>query len=460
MKKNGIMFLGMLCSMLFLVACGQKKDNVVVLRVANCEEYIDEGSWSQEDTIELEDGTEIFGKNSMVEDFEQWYEDFYGEKVKVEYSTYGTNEELYNQMTLGNVFDLVCPSEYMVMKLMGEERLQPLSEEFFDTKNENNYYIKGVSPYIKSVFDTLYMNGEKLSIYSAGYMWGTMGIVYNPAKVSEKDTIHWNMLLDDKYSKRITMKDSVRDSYFIALGILHEKELLDTRMLQSKNYQSWLSEMMNRTDQETVDQVENILSDMRKNAYSLETDSGKADMVTGKVVANMQWSGDAVYTLDQAEEDGVELCYAVPEECSNLWFDGFCMMKNGIEEDGRKQQVAEAFINFLSRPDNVIRNMYYIGYTSVISGGDSDLIFQYADYCYGSEEEKTNTIEYSLEYFFGKKADGEKVLTVDCEQMKRQLFAQYPPEDVLQRCAVMKCFDTDANQRISRMWMNIRCFSF
>lgn len=70
--------------------------------------------------------------------------------------------------------------------------------------------------------------------------------------------------------------------------------------------------------------------DSGKNAeksYSLETDSGKADMVTGKVVLNMQWSGDGVYTMDEAEKDGLELSYAVPEEGSNLWFDGFCMMK-------------------------------------------------------------------------------------------------------------------------------------
>ena len=129
------------------------------------------------------------------------------------------------------------------------------------------------------------------------------------------------MLLDDTYYKKITMKDGVRDSYFVGLGILHEKELLQPSLLQSSDYQETISEWLNDTDQKTVDQVEKILTDMRENAYSLENDSGKADLVTGKVVANMQWSGDAVYSLDQAEEDGVELAYAVPEECSNLWFE-------------------------------------------------------------------------------------------------------------------------------------------
>ena len=97
----------------------------VTLRIANWEEYIDEGGWDEEEAIELEDreNTVIFGENSMIEDFEAWYLENYGVEVEVEYSTFGTNEDLYNQMTLGNNFDLVCPSEYMFMKLIAEGRL-------------------------------------------------------------------------------------------------------------------------------------------------------------------------------------------------------------------------------------------------------------------------------------------------------------------------------------------------
>ena len=81
----------------------------VTLRVCNWEEYIDLGDWDEEETIDLESG-DIIGENSMVEDFEQWYYETYGVKVKVEYSTFGTNEDLYNMLTLGDVYDIVCPS--------------------------------------------------------------------------------------------------------------------------------------------------------------------------------------------------------------------------------------------------------------------------------------------------------------------------------------------------------------
>ena len=113
-------------------AAGRSGDEPVVLRVANWEEYIDLGDWDEEETIELPSG-DIIGENSMIEDFEIWYEETYGKKVRVEYSTFGTNEDLYNMLTLGDVYDLVCPSEYLIMKLMAEGETVPLSEQFFDT---------------------------------------------------------------------------------------------------------------------------------------------------------------------------------------------------------------------------------------------------------------------------------------------------------------------------------------
>lgn len=434
----------------------------VTLRIANWEEYIDEGGWDEEEAIELEDSenTVIFGENSMIEDFEAWYLENYGVEVEVEYSTFGTNEDLYNQMTLGNNFDLVCPSEYMFMKLIAEGRLQPLSESFFDPEIEENYYIRGVSDYIKNIYDTNTINGEPWSKYAAGYMWGTTGIVYNPEEITEEEASHWALLADPKHKGQVTIKDNVRDSYFAALGILNEEELLQPDFVNSDNRLEQIAERMNRTDDETVAAAEDILKQMKENAYSFESDSGKADMVTGKVLANYQWSGDAVYTLDQAEIDDYTLAYAVPEECTNIWFDGWVMIRDGIAGNAAKQQAAEAFINFMSRPDNVVRNMYYIGYTSVIAGGDSDIIYAYADWCYGAEEDAENTIEYPVGFFFsGDDSDPDYVITAEADQINRQLFAQYPPKDVLERAVVMQYFDQENNQKINQMWVNVRCFN-
>ena len=435
------------------------EDNTVTLRVCSWEEYIDEGGWEPEERIELPSG-EVFGDKSLVEDFEDWYYQTYGVMVKVEYSTFGTNEELYSQLNLGNVFDLVCPSDYMIMKLMTENRLEPLSDEFFDTENDNNYYVKGLSPYIKQVFDDNEINQEPWSDYAAAYMWGVTGIVYNPDKVTQEEASTWSILNNEKFYRQVTIKDNVRDAYFPTLAILNADTLMDADFRADADYSRKLSDLMNATDIDTINRAEAELKTIRHNVYSFETDSGKADMITGKVLANTQWSGDAVYAMDQAEEDDFILNWAVPEECTNLWFDGWVMLKSGIGADEAKKQAAEAFINYMSKPESAVRNMYYIGYTSAIAGGDSNLVFEYLEDNYGAEEDEEDVIEYPLGYFFsGDNTDEDYIITAPAEQAHRQLSAQYPTEEVIQRSAVMLYFDEEGNANINQMWINVRCFN-
>ena len=355
----------------------------IVLRVCNWEEYIDQGDWGDDEVIDLESG-DIIGRNSMVEDFEEWYYETYGKRVHVEYSTFGTNEDLYNMLTIGDVYDLVCPSEYMIMKLMADDMVQPLSDEFFDPEIETNYYIKGVSPYIRNIFETHDINGTTWDRCAAGYMWGITGFVYNPEAVSEEDASTWKLLENPAYKRKVTIKDNVRDAYFAAVGALKSDLLTSEEFKSRPDYGLALQTEMNDVSQATVDDAQHYLQGIKDNLYSFETDSGKADMITGKVVANYQWSGDAVYAMTQAEEDDYYLNFAAPKESTNIYFDGWVMLKNGIAQDPAKQQAAEAFINFISRPDNAIRNMYYIGYTSVISGGDDGRVFEYLDWTYGA----------------------------------------------------------------------------
>ena len=437
----------------------QEGDKAVVLRVCNWEEYIDLGDWDEEETIELESG-DILGENSMVEDFEEWYEETYGVKVKVEYSTFGTNEDLYNMLTLGDEYDLVCPSEYMIMKLMREGKTVPLSEEFFDPSDENNYYINGVSPYIRKIFDEHEIDGEPWSRYAAGYMWGVTGIVYNPEVVDREEASSWKILNDPKFKRQVTIKDNVRDSYFAAVGAIKADLLTSPEFVNDPDYAKKLEEEMNDTSPEMIAKVQDYLQACKDNVYSFETDSGKADMITGKVVANYQWSGDGVYTLDQAAEDDFDLAFAVPVESTNIYFDGWVMLENGIKGDAAKQHAAEAFINFNSRPDNAVRNMYYIGYTSVISGGEDPTVFEYADYMYSAEEGEEDTQEYDLSYFFSEEGESEDyVIETTSDLLERQLYAQYPPDDVMRRSSIMVCFDDEQTKAINQMWINVRCYN-
>lgn len=432
----------------------------VILRVCNWEEYIDLGEWDDEEAIELDDGTVIFGEKPLYEEFENWYRETYGREVRVEYSCFGTNEDLYNQLNLGDTYDLVCPSEYMIMKLMAEDRLLPYSDTFYMESDANNYYINNVSPYIRKTLETNEINGESWSKYAAGYMWGITGVLYNPELVTEDEASTWGIFGNPKFHRQVTLKDNVRDSYFAALGILKADALTDEEFVRSADYRERLADMMNDVNPETVAQAQDLLDDLMDNLYSLETDSGKADMITGKIVANYQWSGDAVYAMDQADADDFTLKFAVPRESTNLWFDGWVMLKSGINGSAERQHAAEAFVNFLSRTDNAVRNMYYIGYTSSIAGNDGDdTVYEYLNWCYGAGEEDEDIMEYPVGYFFsGDNGDRDYILEASSSQMGRQLYSQYPPQEVMDRTAVMRYFDADANKAINQMWINVRCF--
>lgn len=439
--------------------CANKAD-AVTLRVCSWEEYIDLGGWDKGELIDIENPYSeggIIGVNSMVDDFTEWFNSTHDYEVKVEYSTFGTNEDLYNRLSLGDEYDLVCPSDYMLMKLIAEGNYVEFSDGFWDEDVEENYYAKNVSRYIdggsgEGIFNYPEYDWHKKA---ACYMWGTTGLVYNPEKIENvADVSTWAMLLNENYSRQVTIKDNVRDAYFSTLGIINSDKLKGGNLSASQR-----SAILNDVDSGTIERAESVLKDIKENVYSFETDSGKADMVTGKVIANLQWSGDAVFIMDEAEADDTELWYSVPDECTNLWFDGWLMLKNGVEKDEKLKTSAEAFVNFLSRPDNAVRNMNYIGYSSAIA---DDTVFDYMEWNYGADDDAEETFEYDVSYFFNE----QKLLEVDAVNFEfdgegkinrgRQLFAQYPPQNVIDRSVVMLDFG-DKLSEINQMWINVRC---
>ena len=277
---------------------GAQADNV--LRVANWDEYIDEG------------GEDSYVENSrpLYEEFEDWYFQQTGKTVKVEYVTLQDNETMYNKIKMGDRYDLLCPSEYMIMKLAAEGYLQKFPSSFYDTSIETNYYAKNVSSYIKGIFDDGKLNdGSSWSEYAAGYMWGSTGFVFNPEKINRNVMKSWNALSATECNRKITAKDNVRDSYFMGLGMYYEDELLSLKssyedgFVSREIYRATLSEKMNDTSLETMNKVKKHLENMRGNLYGLETDEGKMDVIMGRLDASFQWSGDAVYIIDEAESN-------------------------------------------------------------------------------------------------------------------------------------------------------------
>ena len=413
------------------------------ITVFSWEDYIDEGYEQAE-----EEASEYLLEKYSVEDLEKSVIDIFMEEnpdIEVNYHSFATNEEMYNELLKDpKAVDLICPSEYMIMKMRDEDLIKP-----YKTPEE---YVKNGSPYIKQVFETLELsNGAQT--YAIGYMWGTMGLIYNAgAGFTDQDFNHWSNLFDSKFSGKITIKDSLRDSYIMAVAIVHEQELLqlkekfETNQIDETEYSQSLFSLFNDVEPETVDKVRDVLIELKSNLYGFEVDAGKNDLLTGKIDVNFAWSGDAVYSMWEGDEQDVELRYVVPEEGSNVWFDGWVMTKDADEESALR------FLNYLSRPDVAVRNMDYVGYTSCIGG---DTVFDYVSYNFDEGEGQP----VDLKYFFDP-SDTSGKYQVFTTETNRQLYAQYADEQTILRCAVMDNFSPKDLELVNEMWNEVKLITF
>lgn len=420
-----------------LVGCSDNNDELT-LRVYNSQDYIDEG---------LDDaGNKV--TTSVIED---WQEDYFqrtGKRVEVIYDTFETNETMLNTLKTGKTtYDLCCPSEYVVQKMIREGMIEKydysIDSGYLYIDNYNQY----ASPYIKSIF-----NSSGLADYAIPYMWGTLGLLYNVDLVDSDDVETWGVLWNSDYKNMASAKDSVRDTYVAGVMYLNHDKLMEYRdkylsgELSSSEYNALVSSIMNDTSD--ISSVEAVLKEMKQNIFGFEVDSGKNDIVTGKISINVAWSGDAVYSMQTAyDEEGVTLNYIVPLEGGNVWFDAWVMPK------GANKELAQDFVNYLCHPSVASQNMEYIGYTSPIAGDD---IYELALDTYGSEDGDTIV---DLSYFFEGTlseeylVDGKAIIVTD--GYNNVLDAQYPSKDVLERCAIMEDFK-DRNNEVLAMWENVK----
>lgn len=451
MKNNKLVSLSAIFAICFsITSCGNNNSNtnssknVTVLNVYNCADYICETN-EEEGTV------------SVLTQFEQYCKNVLNKNVKVEYSTYETNEDLFNQLKAGGVtYDLVCPSEYMIDKLIQNDMLEKVNRSF---ENYDNYG----SPYIKNVFDELTTKNNvtnetvKFKEYAVPYMWGTVGFMYDPSKISFDEVSSWDIIWDTNHAKQTSLKDSIRDTYITSTLHIFKEELLFAKEMYERNsitkeeYNQIITNVMNRCDDKTISLVEADLKKAKENIYEFEVDTGKENIIKGNYYVNLCWSGDAVYSLDLAEEEDFILNYTIPEEGSNIWFDGWVMPK------GANVELAQELMNFLCDPDIASQNMNAIGYTSAIAGQD---IWNLVQDWYEADDIE-DTTEYDLSYFFqGTNVVDEEGNPIDSfiihtSEVNRQLYAQYPDENTISRLAVMKDFG-EQNNKVTEMWIRVK----
>lgn len=368
---------------LLAVGCSGNDARKSILKVYNWADYIDE---------------------ELLTEFEDWYYEQTGEEVEVVYQLFDINEIMLAKIERGKEdFDVACPSEYIIERMLKNDLLLPINKDFGSTPN----YLGNVAPYIQEVFSQIDGNGKDPNDYAVGYMWGTTGFLYNKRYVKESEIDSWSALWDPKFKGKLFVKDAFRDVYSPLLIYANQDRI--------RSGEVTMDELMHDSSDESIAIVEELLKKTKPNVAGWEADFGKEMMTKEKAILNLTWSGDAVWAMEEAAEVGVELDYTVPKEGSIVWFDGWVIPKYA-----KNPKAAAYFINFMCMPENAIRNMEEIGYVSVI--GAPEVMEYMSEAAIEAGYEKP----LDLSYFFGEGADSVVIDPV-----------LYPDREVIERCAMM-----------------------
>lgn len=308
MKKTLSLLLAALIFALLLSGCGSSDQ--LTLNVYNWGEYISDGSEDSFDTIR---------------EFEKWYEANYGQKLKVNYDTYASNEDMYNKISSGAVsYDVIIPSDYMIARMKDEGMLLPL-----DFDNIPNYQ------YIDENFRGLYYDPDNQ--YTVPYTYGMVGIIYNANIVDEADAQGWDLMWNSKYAGNILQFNNSRDAF----GTAQYKLGLDVNDTDQAKWDAALAELKT--------QAPLVKSYVMDEVYNM--------MESGEAAIAPYYAGD-YFTMLDAQADNVNLRFYYPDP-TNFFVDAMC-----IPSCCQNKELAEIFINYMLSAEPAIANAEYIYYAT------------------------------------------------------------------------------------------------
>jgi len=269
---------------------------------------------------------------STIKDFEKQF------KIKVNYTEFESNEAMYDNFIKNpNAYDILIPSDYMIDRLIKENRLEKID------KNK----IVNISNIAEEYLNPSY---DKNNDYVVPYMVGTLGILYNKKQVKE-NVDSWDILWNSKYKGQIWMWDSMRD--VIGMALKH------------------LGYSMNSTNEDELNQAKQSLITQKSLLKGYAEEESRDSMIADEGSIALVYAGEAKFAIDQ----NPNLAYVIPKEGSNKFVDGFVIVKGTKHKDA-----AEKFINFMCGANIAVRNMTAIGYTSPIKGawnefGNNSIMF-------------------------------------------------------------------------------------
>lgn len=297
----------LLLPMLLLFAGCEKEQATLTLNVYNWGQYISDGS---EGTL------------NVNEEFEKYCLEELGQKVKVNYTTYASNEDMYNKIKSGSVtYDVIIPSDYMIDRMIDENMLEKL-----DFSNIPNY------KYVDENYKDLFFDPN--NEYSVPYSYGMVGIIYNDTMVDEEDIGGWDLMWNEKYSGKILQFNNPRDAFATAIY--------------------WDKNDVNSTDKSVWAKAVSRLKEQKPLVQSYVMDEIFNKMKNGSAAIAPYYAGDYLTMYD----DNENLKFYFPKEGTNVFIDSIC-----IPKCTRNKELAEKYINFMLSDEIAAANAEYIAYS-------------------------------------------------------------------------------------------------
>lgn len=309
------------------------KDDGISINVYNWGEYISTGA--DEGTLDVNsEFTKLTG-------------------IKVNYTNYATNEELYAKLKGGGAtYDIIIPSDYMISKMIKEDMIQELN---FD--NIPNFR------YIMDNFRNMAYDPE--NAYSVPYTWGTVGIIYDETMIDiPPEEIDWDILWNETYLDQILMFDNPRDAFMIA--------------------ESLLGYSINTESEDELRDCAEKLKEQKRIVQAYVMDEIFDKMGAGDALIAPYYAGDALTIMDENDS----LNFVVPASGTNLFVDAMC-----IPTTSKQKEAAEMYINFMCEPDIAFANIDYICYSTPHSAA-----FEMLD-----EEVQNDPVSYPSQDFIADK---------------------------------------------------------
>ncbi|MBR0235788.1 MAG: spermidine/putrescine ABC transporter substrate-binding protein [Clostridia bacterium] len=305
----------MICALL-LSSCGSSEEgeedlgDAITLYVYNWGEYISDG---YDDSLDVN------------AEFEKYCREVLHKNVRVNYSTYSSNEDLYAKVSSGvtPTYDVIIPSDYMAARMIAEDMLEPINPK----ENIENYQ------FIDENFRGMYYDPDEM--YTVPYTFGTVGVIYNTTIVDEDDIGSWDLLWNEKYSGNIIQFNNPRDAFGTAQYFLKYS-------VNSENEDEWREALDLLIEQKPILQC-----------YAMDEVFNK---MKGSSAAIAPYYAGDYFTMYDDNED---LAFYHPEEGTNVFVDVMCVPKNAGHKD-----LAIEYINFMQSEEIAVANAEYICYAS------------------------------------------------------------------------------------------------